>query len=277
MQSSTQPIGIYDSGIGGLTVLRALQAAFPKEHFVYFADTANLPYGDKSPEEILGFSTNIIEWMTTTQQVKLVVAACNTSSAIALDVLKNQIKTPLVGTILPLLKEIKAQYLHRSFGILATPASIKSRTHERLLREAGIQGSIESIACPLFVPLIEAGRLEDQELLEAARLYLQPFASGELDTLIFGCTHYPWIKPLIQQHIPATITLLDPAHAMVNEVQTLLNTHHLQNQGPEMGTTSFYCSENPKHFGANASRCLSKTIHAELVFLSNSTLLSSKS
>ncbi|MBS0185522.1 MAG: glutamate racemase [Proteobacteria bacterium] len=248
ISQKTQPIGIYDSGIGGLTVLKTLQEKFPHENFIYFGDTLNLPYGTKSQDQIITYSRNIMTWLQQEAKVKLVVAACHTSSALALEEISQGFVVPIIGTILPLVKNILKKENMRKIGIIATPASVKSLMHEKILRKSGFQGEILSIACPAFVPLIEAEELNKNVLKEHAEDYLKMFIDQKYDTLIYGCTHYPFIKSLIEEILPLWVTQIDPAEYMALEVFEILSKRDLLNEQTLKGHHSFFCSSEPYIF-----------------------------
>lgn len=245
---SHRPIGIFDSGIGGLTVLKELSHALPQEDFIYFGDTANLPYGEKTPEQIIDYTRQTITWMQNEMGAKLIIAACHTSSAIALDHVLPEFKIPLIGTIYPMVEEILQKYPQSRIGIIATPASVKSRVHERILMSAGFKGHLHSISCPQFVPLIEAGHTNSPELWEASHDYLKEFQEKNLDTLIYGCTHYPWIETLLRQILPSTIHHLNPAAHIVTKTSQELYRHKMVNSSQAKGTISFFSSSAPETF-----------------------------
>lgn len=261
---NSKPIGVYDSGLGGLTVLKVLQKKFPHENFIYFADTANLPYGNKSPEQITQFSHEIITYLQNTLGVKLVVAACHTSSALALEKISQHFRVPIIGTIYPLLKNILNNNQHQRIGIIATEASANSRTHEKIFRHHGFQGQIFSIACPHFVPWIEDLQPDHAEIEQHAKNYLSIFHEEKLDTLIYGCTHYPFLQPLIENILPKTMLYLDPAEQMAHEISELLQAQHLKNHNTAPGRTEFYCSQDPVSFAKKIHRLLGMTVSVML-------------
>lgn len=237
-----KPIGVYDSGVGGLTVLRELMSCLPCEDFIYFADTQHLPYGDKTPDQIKEYSKNIVAWFENVMNAKMVVAACNTSSAIALDGLTSKI--PVIGTIYPILDEIMES---RTIGIIATPASVNSKMHENIFIKNGFKGKVAYVSCPDFVPLIEYGKIESPETEEAAKGYLSQFEGHNIDTLIYGCTHYPFIKNTIEKLLPG-VKYIDPANFIAHEV--------LKNNvvGAHMGSVKFYCSSDADGFKAKIEK-----------------------
>jgi len=251
-----KPIGIFDSGIGGLTVLKKLQNQLPNEHFVYFADTARLPYGEKTPEQIIGYARQTLTWMQQEIGAKLVVAACHTSSATALDRVAPEFSIPVIGTIHPMVEAILKDYSKARMGIIATPTSVESRMHETSLLKAGFQGDICSISCPRFVPLIEDGHIFGPELSRKAVEYLSIFKNKGLDTLVYGCTHYPWIAEIIQKVLPPTINYIDPADYITAKVAQELYHKKIMNISPQSKKIDFYCSSLPEKLSAQVSLLL---------------------
>jgi glutamate racemase len=242
-----RPIGIFDSGIGGLTVLQELQAILPYEDFIYFADTLNLPYGNKTPAQILDYSRRIVQWMQDVMNVKLAVAACHTSSALALDTLSSEFNLPLTGTLHPLARTVLDDFPFSKIGILATPVSVESQVHKKILENSGFKGEVRLIACPDFVPLIEEGHLCDPAISAKASIYLKPFKLLDLNTLVFGCTHYPFIKQVIETILPENVVYIDPAHSIAREVYEQITLAGQQNNTDKEGKVQFYCSGNPEH------------------------------
>jgi glutamate racemase len=224
---------------------------------LYFADTANLPYGEKTPEQIKGFSRQILHWMQSELGVKLVVAACHTSSALALQEVAQEFQIPVIGTIDPTVQAVLEDSRHSRIGIIATPASANNLTHETALIKSGYQGLIHTIACREFVPFIEAGSVKSPELHELTQQYLEPFHSMNLSTLIYGCTHYPWIADLIKSYLPPTVVCIDPAQYIVAETKQRLATKLLLNAGPISPVIDFYCSARPDQFSEMTAHFLS--------------------
>lgn len=233
-----QPIGVYDSGIGGITVLKELVAKMPHEDFIYFGDTANLPYGNKTPAQIIEFSRRIIEWFMTRMNAKAVVAACHTSSALALPHFESELGQKVFGTIKPLINTILSSSVS-NIAIFATEASAKSKVHETILRNRGFTGQITSVGCPDYVPLIEAGDLSSKDIIEATKKYLQ-FLPERPDALLFGCTHYPLIRPAFESILPLETQYFDPAEAIAHDLATYLNQNLLTTASS--GSISFFCS-----------------------------------
>ncbi len=217
------PIGVFDSGLGGLTVWRALRRRLPHERLIYFGDTARVPYGERSPEEILAFVRQILTWMQA-QPVKLVVMACNTSSALALEQVRQEFALPILGLILPGAQAALAQGFR--IGVLATVATVKSRAYSRAIQEYSALDPKRfpypvycwEQACPEFVPLIEAGWLDSPALRQAAEHYLQPLLQKGIDTLVYGCTHYPLLDPILKPLLPSSVKRVDPGMALVGSL-----------------------------------------------------------
>ncbi|MBX9806072.1 MAG: glutamate racemase [Alphaproteobacteria bacterium] len=269
----TRPIGIFDSGIGGLTVLKQLQRALPHEHFVYFADTANLPYGEKTPAQIIDYARHTLTWMQDEVGAKLVVAACHTSSATALDLVSNDYTIPVIGTIYPMVETILKNHADARIGIIATPTSVASRMHENILRKSGFQGDIVSISCPRFVPLIEAGHIFGPELLRFTNEYLAEFKNKDLNTLIYGCTHYPWISDTIRHVLPDAVDYIDPADHIATKVAQELYKYKLLNNSENKGSVDFHTSAAPETLSSQVSLLMS--VPKPLVTLNNLTATAS--
>lgn len=246
-------IGVFDSGLGGLTVLKALQAQLPHESFLYFGDTAHLPYGERSASEIITFVRQILAWMQQSG-VKLGVMACNTSSALALEQVRQEFDLPIIGLILP-----AAQYAIKKgkrIGVIATSATVNSQSYPQALQEQNPTIQVCQVACPEFVPLIEQNRCQDPYLRQVAQAYLEPLIEFGLDTLIYGCTHYPHIADVITSVLPPHVRQVDPAQAVAQAAIQELDLLGLRHYRPELGTVKFAVSGNPEQFAQLASRWL---------------------
>lgn len=245
-------IGVFDSGVGGLTVLQALQSLLPQESFLYFGDTARLPYGTRRRSEILQYVREILTWMHS-QGIKMAVMACNTSSALALAQVRNEFPFPILGLIVPAAK--MAVTLGKRIGVIATPATVKSGAYARALQELSPTVAIAQVACPEFVPLVESNCLEGDRVHRIVRQTLKPFVDFDPDTLIYGCTHYPHLRPVIEQYLPATVHHLDPAHAVARATVRKLEAMNLVTPCPQ-GQVQFYVSGIPEQFAQLASQWL---------------------
>lgn len=235
-------IGMFDSGVGGLTVMKEILAKVPDVRVVYFGDTARVPYGNRTPEELAKFGEEIITFLIS-QGAEAIVVACNTSSATALPKLREHFDIPLIGTIEPGARLAVKSTLHGKIGLIATEGTVRSRAYNSAvsralakgiipvnddIREAWQSGEqpialIKAQACPLFVPIVEAGLSNSAEARGIARTYLASLKAAEVDSLILGCTHYPFLIPIIKEILGEKVVLVDPAQAMVEELIEVLN------------------------------------------------------
>lgn len=260
---NASPIGLFDSGLGGLTVLRELYRQAPQESVIYFGDTARLPYGTKSPEEILQYVREILTWMTQ-QGVKMVIMACNTSSALALETVRSEFNIPILGLILPGARAAVQQ--GRRIGVIATPATVASDAYQHAIGEVDATAQVWQVGCPEFVPLIEENRIEDPYTSAVAQSYLQPLIDQNIDTLIYGCTHYPHLAPVLRRILPPAVKLVDPAvHVIAAAVQELdlLGLSNVRSPQP----TRFCVSGCPTTFDHLATQWLGYAPIAEQINL----------
>ena len=258
---SAAPIGLFDSGMGGLTVLRELYRQLPQESVIYFGDTARLPYGERSPAQIVQYVREILAWMEQ-QGTKMVIMACNTSSALALEAVRDEFSVPLLGLILPGARAAVQQ--GRRIGVIATPATAASHAYSRAIREIDAEAQVWEVGCPEFVPLIEGNRLHDPYTVAIAQSYLEPLLQQHIDTLIYGCTHYPYLAPILRQILPANVTLVNPAVSVVAAAAQeldLLALKHLRAPAP----TRFCVSGAPETFSQLAAPWLGCTPIVEQV------------
>ena len=260
--SARRPIGIFDSGIGGLTVLKEIQREVPVENIVYFGDTARVPYGTKSKETITKFSIDNINFLQDFD-VKIAVVACNTASSLSLDALKDRFSLPIIGVIEPGAKEAIAKTKNGKIGVIGTKATIGSGAYESHLKRLDPSVKVYSQACPLFVPFVEEGWLEGEVVSQVARTYLDSLKSFGIDTLILGCTHYPLLNKVIQNAIGESVRLVNSAQATAKEARELLDKLNLaagKSQGPQ--ETRFYVSDEPEQFRTLGERFLGRSIHS---------------
>lgn len=237
-------IGVFDSGVGGLTVLRELYRQLPNESILYFGDTARLPYGTRSPAEILHFVREILTWMQD-QGVKMVIMACNTSSALALEAVRAEYDFPILGVILPGARA--AVHTGKRIGVIATPATAASNAYQQAIAEIDPNVPVWQIGCPEFVPLIENNRLSDPYTRTVAESYLAPLLENRIDTLVYGCTHYPHLEPILKAILPAKVALVDPAVHVVSAAIQELDLLGLRNCRPPL-PTRFCVSGQPEQF-----------------------------
>lgn len=244
MSDKSSGIGIFDSGVGGLTVLQSIKKRLPKENLIYFGDTARVPYGTKSAETVTKFARQDIHFLMS-QGVKMIVVACNTASALALDTLKKEINIPIIGVIEPGAKGAAAASLNKKIGVIGTEATINSDAYSLAIRRIDKDISVVSRACPLFVPLAEEGWGEHRIAKIAAEEYLSAM-KNKVDTIVLGCTHYPLLKKIIGKVLGEGVVLVDSAEETALEVKRCLTALNLLSEGK--GESSFYVSDNPNRF-----------------------------
>ena len=242
-------IGIFDSGIGGLTVLRAIRERFDKVDIVYLGDTARVPYGTKSAETVIRYSTECSNFLIE-KGIDLLVVACNTASSYALDTLKNDLNIPVVGVIEPGVKKAVRLSKGNKIGVIGTTATIKSEAYQKLLDLYG-KKSI-SKACPLFVPLVEEGITEGEIAEKVVAYYLEDIKREEVDALILGCTHYPLLKNTISKFM-GSVPIIDSADAVANEIEEII-----ENRGE--GALDLYFTDISPNLQDMASRILGENI-----------------
>ena len=255
---NSAPIGIFDSGVGGLTVAREIMRQIPNERLVYFGDTARVPYGNKSKEIVTKYSRQIIRFLKT-QNVKAIVVACNTASAYALDEIEKELDIPIIGVVKPGAKVAAETPRNKKVGVIATAGTIQSRIYTEYIQ--GIQSDIQVIgkACPLFVPLVEEGLLEDPVTDEIATRYLNELKDIDIDTLILGCTHYPLIRSTVGRIMGEGVTLVNPAYETAIELRSLLERENLLNPSTQrLGTNQyqFFVSDGADKFKTFANSIL---------------------
>ena len=244
------PIGVFDSGVGGLTVVREIMRQIPNEKIVYFGDTARVPYGSKSQETVTRFSEQIVRFLRTFQ-VKTIVVACNTASAYALDTLEKDTDIPIIGVVKPGAKVAAEVTRNGRVGVIATEATIGSQIYTEYIKELNKNVTIYGKACPLFVPLVEEGLLQDPVTDEIARRYLTELIDIDIDTLILGCTHYPLIRSTLGRIMGDKVTLVNPAYETALELKEMLQSMNLLNEEPpELGNNQyrFYVSDKAEKF-----------------------------
>lgn len=254
----TAPIGVFDSGVGGLTVAREIMRQIPNERLVYFGDTARVPYGNKSKETITKYSKQIIRFLKT-QNVKAIVVACNTASAYALDEIEKELDIPIIGVVKPGAKVAAEATRNGKVGVIATAGTIQSGIYTEYIQ--GIKPDIQVIgkACPLFVPLVEEGLLEDPVTDEIATRYLNELKDIDIDTLILGCTHYPLIRSTVGRIMGQQVTLVNPAYETAIELRSLLERENLLNPTTQrLGTNQyqFFVSDGADKFKTFANSIL---------------------
>lgn len=230
------PIGVFDSGVGGLTVAREIMRQLPNERIVYFGDTARVPYGSKSAATVTRFSRQIVRFLQT-QEVKAIVVACNTVSACALEELEKEVELPMIDVVKPGAHAAIEATGNKKVGVIATEATIGSGIYNRYIKENDNSVNVIGKACPLFVPLVEEGLWEDPVTDEIAGRYLSGLIDIGIDTLVLGCTHYPLIRSTVGRIMGDKVTLVNPAYETARELKELLHKEGLESEKrPGLGT-----------------------------------------
>lgn len=254
---SAKPIGVFDSGIGGLTVVRALTQRLPSENIVYFGDTARVPYGPKSPQVVRDYAAQDVDVLTE-RDVKMVVVACNTVSAVALDVVQKRARVPVVGVILPGAAAAVAASASRRVGVIGTLATVNSGAYTHAIRQIDPSVQVFSQTCPLFVPLAEEGWVDHQVTLLVAKEYLFPLKLEKIDTLILGCTHYPVLRRAIGSALDPHVTMIDSGESAAAEVERVLDAAGLRNTSRDRPNLQFLVSDIPAKFTEVGERFLGR-------------------
>ncbi|MFA5115740.1 MAG: glutamate racemase [Candidatus Omnitrophota bacterium] len=256
-----RPIGVFDSGVGGLTVVKQLMKEMPNEDIIYFGDTARVPYGTKSESTIRKFSIENVLFLLNFN-VKLIIIACNTSSAIGLPFLSKFFSVPIIGVIKPGAKAAIRVTRNGRIGVIGTNATIASGAYEQEVRSINPSIKVFSRSCPLFVPLAEEGWANDGIVEAAAKKYLSGFKGKGIDTVILGCTHYPLLKKAISKALGKTVKLVDSAEETAREAKNLLEECGAKYPGKRTGRTKFYVSDAPEKFLDVAKKFLGKDVKA---------------
>jgi glutamate racemase len=259
------PIGVFDSGIGGLTVVRAIYEQLPHESTIYFGDTARVPYGPKSPDTVRRYSLEILHWLVA-QGVKAVVIACNTSTAHALDALKAESPVPVIGVIEPGARAAVSAMRQGPIGVIGTAGTVASNAYTRAIQAARPGAAVEQRACPLFVPLVEEGWFEHPAAELIAVEYLQPLKRAGVDVLVLGCTHYPLLKPLLQRTMGPDVRLIDSGEETAAAVRSALQSSGLDAPAGASPSHRFVVSDDEARFRQVGSRFIGERLRkAEVV------------
>jgi len=256
---NTAPIGIFDSGIGGLTVARAIYERLPMESTIYYGDTARVPYGPKSPDTVRRYSLEILDWLLT-QGVKSVVVACNTSTAHALDVLREASPVPVLGVIEPGARAAADATRGGGIGVIGTAGTVASHAYPRAIHHLLPHARIEQVACPLFVPLVEEGWFEHPAARLVADEYLSPLIEAGVDTLVLGCTHYPLLKPLLHEVMGGSVALIDSAEETARRLAIALEAAGTASDVQVPGRHRFVVSDDQARFLQVGARFLGERL-----------------
>lgn len=265
INKKTEPIGVFDSGVGGLTVTREIMRQLPNENMVYFGDTARVPYGSKSKDNIIKYSRQIIRFLQT-KNVKAIVIACNTASALALDVVKEETDIPVMGVIAPGAAAAVRVTKNKKIGVIGTEATIRSKMYSKVMRQMLPGVEVVGKPCPLFVPIVEEGFAKHKIAEEVIDYYLASMRESDIDTMILGCTHYPLLRSRIMKYLGDGIQLVNPAYETAMELKQLLEEKAMLNDAeirPEgegqvcaNGSYEFYVSDTADKFKQFANSIL---------------------
>lgn len=249
------PIGMFDSGIGGLTVLHECLVAMPSEDFVYFGDTARFPYGPRSRAELELFADQIAGFLERTG-VKLIVVACYSATAAALPHLQERLATPIVGVVMPGARAAVQTSRYRRIGVMATEATVASGSYVRAIRGLDAGAEVYQQACPGLAEFIQEGDVGSREVADAVRSFVAPLRQKRPDVVIMGCTHYPLVAALLQRQLGRNVTLVNPAAEVAREVETVLERQGLARRDDREGDYRFYCTGDVEAFRAVGARFL---------------------
>jgi len=255
----TNPIGFFDSGIGGLTVVKAVTRIMPNENIVYFGDTARVPYGSKSNETVVEYSLQAANFLLR-KNIKLLIVACNTASSVALKELRKFLTVPVIGMIEPGAKMALQESRKGIVGVIGTRATINNKAYTYELKKINPKVKVYEQACPLFVPLAEEGWLDHKVTSMIAKEYLGGLNEKKIDSLILGCTHYPILSDVIQKVVGKNVKLIDSGTPAARLVEDYLNGRQLRNLSVHHGQSEFYVSDVPTKFREVAERFLGKKI-----------------
>ncbi len=250
--NADRPIGVFDSGVGGLTVLDELLARLPSEDFIYFGDTEWFPYGDKSAADLRARADAIAAWLLA-QDVKMIVVACNTATAAALAHLQTQLDVPVIGVMTAESHAAVQSSRTRRIGLLATEATVASGSYQRMIAAHDAGAEVTAVACPLLAPAIQSGDPFDQSVVDMVREYTQPLRDADVDTVILGCTHYPMVAKLIRRQVPDA-TLISSGEEIAREIADTLGRQSMLRDGGREGHYAFACSGDPDVFGTLGAR-----------------------
>lgn len=253
------PIGVFDSGIGGLTVVKRIMELLPNENIIYFGDTARVPYGSKSNSTVIEYALQDAKFLMR-RNVKMIVVACNTASSVALDTLQNSFDIPIIGMIEPGAKFALNNSSNKKIGVIGTYATINNLAYSQKIKELSNSVSVFEKACPLFVPFAEEGLTNHPATKLIAEDYLSELKNENIDTLILGCTHYPILSDVIQSVMGDKVKLIDSGIAASVEVENYINARGIRNDSNNIGTAEFYVSDIQTKFKEVASRFLGREI-----------------
>lgn len=255
ISNNTAPIGVFDSGIGGLTVAREIMRQLPEENVVYFGDTARVPYGSKSKNNIIRYSEQIVRFLKT-KHVKAIVIACNTASALALEEVQKQVDIPIIGVIVPGARAAVRETKNQKIGVIGTEATIRSETYTKEIQRQIPEATVMGVPCPLFVPLVEEGFAKHKITEEVIDIYLSDMKHSDVDTMILGCTHYPLLRSKIMAYFGDCVQIVNPAYETAIDLKCILQEREIENHSGEPAVYEFYVSDAAEKFTKFANSIL---------------------
>ena len=258
-ERSSAPIGVFDSGLGGLTVAHEIMRQLPAESLIYFGDTARVPYGPKSPDTVRRYSREISAFLLE-QGVKAIVVACNTATAHALPALRDELDVPVIGVVEPGARAAVRATRTGHIGVIGTAGTIRSQAYDRAIHAENPDVRVTALACPLFVPIVEEGWTNHEAAHLIAEEYLAPFVKDPIDTLVLGCTHYPLLKPVIGEIVGRSVRLIDSAEETALDARRMLAANDLAAPPDGEGAYRFIASDDPQQFLTLGRRFLGSAI-----------------
>ncbi|MFC5649226.1 glutamate racemase [Paenibacillus solisilvae] len=254
-----QPIAVLDSGVGGLTVVKEVMRQLPREKIIYFGDTARTPYGPRPADEVTRFTRQIVDYLIQFRP-KMIVIACNTATAVALEDIRSRVAIPVVGVIHPGARAANGRTQTGIVGVIGTEGTIRSGAYEYALKQLSPSLEVISLACPKFVPLVEQGNFRSPETYEAVRSSLAPLKQRRLDTLILGCTHYPFLADTISEVMGREVALISSNDETAREISTILHDRNKLARNEDSPVHQFFCSGEPRMFKTIAQQWLGEQI-----------------
>lgn len=256
-------IGVFDSGLGGLTAVKELMQILPNESIIYFGDTGRVPYGTRSNETIIKYVRQDIKFLLT-HQVKAIVAACGTASSVALEQLKKEFSIPLIGVLEPVCQAAVAKTKNKKIGVLGTPGTINSGSYKKGIESLMPEATIFQQACPMFVPLVENGYLESEATYIIAKEYLEEFIKNKVDTIILGCTHYPLLEKVITNIVGKNVSIINAGYETALYTKNILAKNKMLSDNSDIGNNQYYVSDDKEKFSHLGGMFLGCPIESEV-------------
>lgn len=255
---SKRPLGLFDSGVGGLTVAREVFTSLPRERIIYFGDTLHVPYGGRSTEQLISFADAICAFLVD-QGVKMIIDACNSTSSVALDYLRAKYEIPIIGVVEPGVRAALRITRNGHIGVIATEATINSQAHRRAAERLDSSIKVSGVASPLLVPLVEKGIVDSEETYLALVEYLAPLQAKGIDTLILGCTHYPYVAHLVRKILGTDVSIVDPAQEVIKDTSCILREMNLMAESGR-AVHRYFVSSEPQAFRRSAEGLLGRSL-----------------